>query len=61
MKSQMNKVVSSGNKPGNNVGVKIPCKKISDREEFMCQASDLYRALTEKEVGIFIVVNHRSE
>lgn len=33
------------------VGVKIHCKKITDTVTFKCQAGDLYRALTEKDVS----------
>ena len=32
------------------VGVKIKCKKLTETEEFKCSISDLYQALTEKEV-----------
>lgn len=32
-------------------GVKIPCKSLSLTEEFKCSASELYRALTDKEVS----------
>lgn len=33
-----------------SLGVKIHCKKIKDKETFKCQAGDIYRALTEKEM-----------
>ncbi|XP_013398700.1 activator of 90 kDa heat shock protein ATPase homolog 1 [Lingula anatina] len=32
------------------VGVKIHTKKLTDKQKFKCRASDLYRALTEKEM-----------
>jgi len=31
-------------------GVKIPCRNLSTTEEFKCSASELYRALTDREV-----------
>ncbi len=38
-----------------SVGVKIKCKKLTDKEEFMCRPVDIYRALTEQEVWLFII------
>jgi len=32
-------------------GVKIPCKNLTVTEEFKCSASELYRALTDREVS----------
>jgi len=31
-------------------GVKIPCKTLTTTEEFKCSISELYRALTDREV-----------
>jgi len=31
-------------------GVKIPCRNLTATEEFKCSASELYRALTDREV-----------
>lgn len=35
-----------------DVGVKIKCRKLSDKQEFKCRASELYRAFTEKDVSV---------
>jgi len=32
-------------------GVKIPCSNLTATEEFKCSASELYRALTDREVS----------
>lgn len=48
VKAVLNKPVTSTK---NNVaGVKIPCKKITDKVEFKCEAKELFRALTEPEM-----------
>ena len=47
VKNQMNAPIVS-EKSG--VGVQIRCKRVTDKVKFQCEASDLYRALTEPEV-----------
>ena len=48
-KKQLNQTVINIHKPSG--GVQIQCKKLTMTVEFMCPAADLYRALTEREVG----------
>ncbi|RUS92072.1 hypothetical protein EGW08_000096 [Elysia chlorotica] len=45
-KQELNKFVTSNSKPQNEVGVRISTGKLTMTEDFQCQASDLYRALT---------------
>ena len=47
-KQEINKVVQANSNP---VGVKIRCKKLTDKQNFKCRAADIYRALTEKDVS----------
>ena len=42
---------SSAQSTSNSIGVRIPTNTITLKETFKCRASDLYRALTVKEVG----------
>ncbi|ESO90144.1 hypothetical protein LOTGIDRAFT_124038 [Lottia gigantea] len=44
-KKELNKVITSSEK--SNAGVKIRTKILKSKEEFKCNASDLYRALTD--------------
>lgn len=46
-KQEINKVVQANSNP---VGVKIRCKKLTDKQNFKCRAADIYRALTEKDM-----------
>uniref|UniRef100_X1Z9S8 Activator of Hsp90 ATPase AHSA1-like N-terminal domain-containing protein n=1 Tax=Capitella teleta TaxID=283909 RepID=X1Z9S8_CAPTE len=34
-----------------NIGVKIKCKILNDKQKFQCSAGDLYRALTDKDAS----------
>ena len=36
------------------VGMTIRCKRVVEKQEFQCQAADLYRALTDKDVSASI-------
>ena len=58
VKNQMNAPIVS-EKPG--VGVQIRCKRVNDKVKFQCEASDLYRALTEPEVGLVSSLETRLE
>ncbi|KAK7104122.1 activator of 90 kDa heat shock protein ATPase homolog 1-like [Littorina saxatilis] len=49
-KQEMNKVVQSASSKSNNIGVRIPTNTVTLKENFKCRASDLYRALTVKEM-----------
>ena len=48
VKKEMMKPVPSN--ASNDTGVRIPCKRLTVKEEFMCPPAELYRALTENEV-----------
>lgn len=48
IKKQLNQAVISSNHTVK--GVRIKCKKLSQKIEFMCQAGDLYNALTERQM-----------
>ena len=56
----MSKPVTSSNhtSPNASIGVKIPCKKLTQKEEFKCEASELYKALTEKDVRKHCFIKH---
>jgi len=38
------------------VGVKISCKNLTATEEFKCSVSELYRALTDREVCMYVCI-----
>jgi len=52
VKKQLNQAVNQSSKSSHQTvkGVRIKCKKFSQKIEFMCQAGDLYRALTERQM-----------
>lgn len=49
VKQKMEEVVLSNN-PKPACGVAIPTKKLKEKIEFKCEAADLYRALTERDM-----------
>nr|KAG5696978.1 hypothetical protein BaRGS_008440 [Batillaria attramentaria] len=49
-KQEMNKVVQGTSAPSSSVGVRIPTTSLTMKETFKCTASDVYRALTVKEM-----------
>jgi hypothetical protein len=48
VKSKMAQPVASQT---NSLGVQIKCKRLADKQTFLCSAADLYRALTDKDVS----------
>jgi activator of HSP90 ATPase len=49
-KEILNRPVSSSDLECTGVGVKIKCKNLKDEEDFKCSISELYRALTDKDM-----------
>lgn len=47
IKKEIGKLTVSSSK-SNDVGVRIPCKKIMETQTFLCRPEDLYRALTDQ-------------
>ena len=55
-KKEMNKMVDRCSQKIEDLGVQIRTKKLTSKEPFKCQASDLYRALTDKAVSILFIL-----